>query len=225
MSVLDTRKNRQYQNPGRSGLNVLLINASSRKQGSVTRHLTSRLVEELNRKVGVANMAVRDLTASPLPFIDDAWVAANFTRADERDGHQQAVLAQSNELVEELKAADVIILGVPIYNFSVPAAFKAWIDQVARAGLTFRYTSDGPVGLLEGKRAFVAVASGGVAIDSAVDFTTPYIRHVLGFIGINDVKVIAAERMNVDNEASRAKAEQQIQKAVSSIDRQRTNAA
>ena len=225
MNLSDTQENRRLQNLDRSGLNVLLINASSRKEGSVTRHLTSRLVEELNQHVGVANLTVRDLAASPLPFIDDAWIAANFTKADERDRHQHAVLAQSNKLVEELKAADVIIMGVPIYNFSVPAALKAWIDQVARAGLTFRYTSDGPVGLLKGKRAFVAVASGGVPIDSAVDFTTPYIRHVLGFIGINDVKVIAAERMNVDSEASRAKAEQQVQKAVLSIDLQQTNAA
>ena len=208
-----------------SDLNVLLVNASSRMQDSVTRHLTDRLVEELQKRHGIAQLVVRDVASTPPPFIDESWVMANFTAAENRNEKQRNVLSQSDMLVSELKDADVIILGVPIYNFSVPAALKAWIDQVARAGLTFRYTSDGPVGLLEGKQAFVAVASGGVPIDSAVDFTTPYIRHVLGFIGIEDIKIVAAERMNVDSQAGQRTAEQQVKQAVSSFNQQHSNAA
>jgi len=208
-----------------SGLRVLLVNASSRIQDSVTRHLTEKLVEELRQTHGISTLTVRDVAAAPLPVIDESWVMANFTAEENRDEQQRNVLAQSDTLVAELKDADIIILGVPIYNFSVPAALKAWIDQVARAGLTFRYTSDGPIGLLEGKQAFVAVASGGVPIDSAVDFTTPYLRHVLSFIGIKDVKIIAAERMNVNSEASQKTAEQQAKQAVSSYNHQQTNAA
>jgi FMN-dependent NADH-azoreductase len=208
-----------------SGLRVLLVNSSSRIQDSVTRHLTEKLVEELRQTHGISTLTVRDVAAAPLPVIDESWVMANFTAEENRDEQQRNVLAQSDTLVAELKDADIIILGVPIYNFSVPAALKAWIDQVARAGLTFRYTSDGPIGLLEGKQAFVAVASGGVPIDSAVDFTTPYLRHVLSFIGIKDVKIIAAERMNVNSEASQKTAEQQAKQAVSSYNHQQTNAA
>jgi len=225
MKLSDTQQNRLPVTATDTGLNVLLINASSRLQDSVTRQLTHSIVEEIRQVHGVARLTVRDLAFAPLPFINDAWVEANFTQVTERDWHQRAVLSQSDALVEELKAADVIVLGVPIYNFSVPATLKAWIDLVARAGLTFRYTSEGPVGLLDGKQAFVAIASGGVPIDSAVDFTTPYIRHVLGFIGINDVKVIAAERMNANRKENIDKARQQIRKAVSGLNQQHTNAA
>ena len=225
MKSSETQVNKKSQARGQTGLSVLLVNASSRFQDSVTRHLTEKLVEELQQHHGIAELTVRDVAALPLPFIDESWVAANFTAPENRDRQQQGVLAQSDSLVAELEAADVIILGVPIYNFSVPAALKAWIDMVARAGLTFRYTSEGPVGLLEGKQAFVVVASGGVPIDSAVDFATPYIRHVLGFIGIQDVSIIAAERLNVDNEVSQKTAKQQITAAVSSFSQQQTDAA
>lgn len=225
MNLSGTSENRRTAPETQSGLNVLLVNSSSRTQDSVTRYLTNQVIEQLRQRHGIKGLTVRDLAASPLPVIDGKWVESNFTREDDRSELQRAVLAQSDELVEEVKAADVIVLGIPIYNFSVPAAMKAWIDLVARAGLTFRYTSQGPVGLLEGKQAFVAIASGGVPVDSAIDFATPYIRHVLGFIGIKNVKVIAAERMNVDSEGSRRKAEQQILKAVATFDFQQSNAA
>ena len=120
-------------------------------------------------------------------------------------------LALSNALVAELQAADVIVIGAPVYNFGVPAAFKAWIDQVARAGLTFKYTEYGPKGLLEGKRAIVAVASGGTEVGSDIDFATGYIRHVLGFIGIEDVVFVAADKLTVDAEASQNAASQAVE--------------
>jgi FMN-dependent NADH-azoreductase len=92
----------------------------------------------------------------------------------------------------------VLVIGVPVYNFSIPATLKTWIDLIARARLTFRYTEQGPEGLVKGKKAYLAVATGGVAVDSAADFATPYMRHLLGFIGITDVEIVAAERINVD---------------------------
>jgi FMN-dependent NADH-azoreductase len=120
------------------------------------------------------------------------------------------VLALSDSLVAELQAADTVLITLPIWNFGIPSTLKAWIDQVARAGVTFRYTPDGPVGLLEGKRAILAVASGGTEVGSAIDFATDYLRHVLGFIGIHEVEIVAADRLMVDADASHAKADAAI---------------
>ena len=127
--------------------------------------------------------------------MDQDWIGANFTLADDRTADQRAILSTSNSLVEELQRNDVIVLSVPIYNFSIPAALKLWVDQVARAGLTFRYTENGPIGLLEGKKAVILVASGGTQVGSEIDFATPYPKHVLGFLGIHDVEVVAADQL------------------------------
>ena len=163
--------------------------------------LSADLIGALEERHGSIELARRDLNKG-LPFVDEAWIGANFTAAEERSADQRATLAESDALVAELKAADVIVIGTRIYNFSVPAALKAWIDMVARARLTFRYTENGPEGLLKGKRAYVVIASGGVPVGSALDFATPYLRHVLGFIGITDVEVIAAEQLNSKAEES-----------------------
>jgi FMN-dependent NADH-azoreductase len=184
---------------------LLHIDASARTEGSTTRSLSASVVERL----APARTIRRDL-ASPLPLIDEAWVGANFTPADQRDAVQQDILALSDQLVQELIEADTIVIGAPVYNFSVPASLKAWIDLVARAGLTFSYTETGPKGLLEGKRAIVVLASGGTPIGSEVDFASGYITHVLGFLGITDVQVIAADSMAVDPDAAVAKAETAI---------------
>jgi FMN-dependent NADH-azoreductase len=119
---------------------------------------------------------------------------------DQRSAAQRAALAESDALVAELAAADLLVIGVPIYNFGVPAALKAWVDMVARARLTFRYTENGPEGLLRGKRAYLVVASGGTAVGSEIDFATGYLRHVLGFLGIEDVQIIAADRGSLRGE-------------------------
>ncbi|MCV2889396.1 FMN-dependent NADH-azoreductase [Ruegeria aquimaris] len=176
---------------------VLHIDASARRQGSTTRELSGDIV----RRLTPARIIRRDLS-TPLPLLTEAWVNANFTPADSRTEEQRKTLALSDQLVQELKDADTIVIGLPIYNFSVPAAFKAWIDLVARAGVTFAYSENGPKGLLTGKRVILAVASGGTQVDSDIDFATGYVRHVLGFIGITDVSVVAADRMAVDPEAA-----------------------
>ncbi len=182
-------------------LKILEVAASGRNDGSVSRMLSADLIGALEERHGDVELTRRDLS-NGLPFVNEAWINANFTAAEERSAEQRATLAESDSLVAELKAADVLVIGVPIYNFGVPAALKAWIDMVARARLTFRYTENGPQGLLDGKKAYVVIASGGVPVDSAVDFATPYLRHVLGFIGITDVDVIAAEQLNSKAEES-----------------------
>ncbi|WP_171229153.1 FMN-dependent NADH-azoreductase [Ruegeria sp. HKCCA4008] len=176
---------------------ILHIDSSARRVNSTTRDLSDRVVKQL----GADRIIRRDL-ATPLPLLTEDWIAANFTPADQRDDLQRDRLALSDELVSELQEADTIVIGLPIYNFSVPAAFKAWVDLVARAGLTFSYTENGPKGLLEGKRAILAIASGGVPVGSEADFATNYARHVLGFIGIHDVDVIAADQMAVNPDAA-----------------------
>ena len=185
-------------------LTVLQIDASARTQGSTTRDLTKRISNKLKGRV-----LHRDL-ATPVPQITETWVNANFTPSQARTKDQQEALELSDSLISEIDQADVLVIGVPIYNFGVPAALKAWVDQIARAGVTFQYTENGPKGLLEGKRAILAVASGGTEAGSEIDFATGYMRHVLGFIGIHNVSVVAADRMMVDAEAALAKATDQI---------------
>ncbi|MEO1721648.1 MAG: NAD(P)H-dependent oxidoreductase [Pseudomonadota bacterium] len=168
---------------------VLHIDASMRREGSTTRTLSAAVLERQN-----ATRVIRRDLADGLPLIDETWIGANFTPDEDRTPEQRAALALSEELIGEIEAADTLVIGVPMYNFGVPAAFKAWIDLVTRARRTFKYTETGPVGLLEGKKVFLLVASGGTEVDGAMDYTTPYLRHILGFIGLTDVQVIKADR-------------------------------
>jgi FMN-dependent NADH-azoreductase len=188
-------------------MNLLRIDSSARRTGSVSRDLTDRVIARLAPD---AEVITRDL-ADGITFIDEAWIAANFTPSEQRDAGQRRALALSDDLVAELKAADLLVIGLPLYNFGVPAAFKAWVDLVARAGETFRYSESGPKGLLEGKRAIVAVTSGGTEAGSDLDFATGYVRHVLGFIGIADVTVVAADRLMLDAEGTMDKALAEIE--------------
>lgn len=184
---------------------VLRIDASMRHDGSTSRALTDQVIDRLSP----ATITVRDL-ADGVGLIDQDWINANFTDAAERNPEQKARLTVSDALIAEIRAADTLVIGVPIYNFGPPAALKAWVDQVCRARETFRYTENGPVGLLENKRAVLVVASGGTETDSAIDFAAPYMRHVLGFIGITDVTVISADRQMQDLDAALAKAKRGI---------------
>ena len=181
--------------------NILRIDASARYQGSTTRALTEKLVERLLGESYGAKVLHRDLAATPPALLDESWVFANFTDEAERNDEQKTTLAGSDELIAELEAADTIVIGVPVYNFAIPAALKAWVDQIARARKTFRYTEAGSEGLLKGKRTFLVVASGGIPVGSDYDFATGYLRHVLGFVGITDVTIIAADQQMADEAA------------------------
>lgn len=163
---------------------TLLITSSARQTGSVTRTLAEDLAQALGGPV-----TIRDVSQG-LPFLSEEWIAARNAGEGAADA-----LTLSRRLIRELKDHDRLIIASPVYNFSIPASLKAWIDQVARAGETFRYTSDGPEGLLKGKTAYVVIASGGTPVDGPMDHATPYLRHVLGFMGITDVEVIAADGM------------------------------
>ncbi|MEJ6393671.1 NAD(P)H-dependent oxidoreductase [Gymnodinialimonas sp. 2305UL16-5] len=184
---------------------LLRVDASARRTGSITRDLTDRIIAKLNADA----VTTRDLAES-LPHVSEAWIGANFTPADQRSAEQREILSGSDALVDEVIAADMLVIGVPIYHFSVPTALKAWIDMVARVGRTFQYTDTGPKGLLTGKRAILAVASGGTEAGSEIDFATGYMRHVLGFIGITDVQIISADQMAVDPDATLAKAHAEV---------------
>lgn len=185
---------------------ILRIDASARTEGSITRDLTDQVVARLSP----GHVVTRDLARNPVPQLDAEWVGANFTPKDARTPAQADALSLSDALVAEIAAADTLVIGVPIYNFGVPAALKAWVDHVARAGVTFQYSETGPKGLMTGKRAVLVAASGGTAAGSDIDFATGYMRHVLGFIGITDVVMVSADQMARDPETALRQAKSHI---------------
>jgi FMN-dependent NADH-azoreductase len=192
-----------------STLRVLRVDASARVEGSVTRQMADRLVDGLAARVGSLDVTRRDV-AQGVPFVDADWIAANFTDPDTRSAAQRRTLAGSDNLVEEVKAADVWVIATPVYNFGVPASLKAWVDQIARARLTFRYTEQGPQGLLHNKKVYILTATGGTEVGSDIDFATPWLKLVLGFLGIRDVEVIAADRGMLRGDAARQHATARI---------------
>jgi FMN-dependent NADH-azoreductase len=189
---------------------IMKIDSSARVNGSFGRALTDQVVEKLKAENADASVIVRDVGQQSIPHVNADWLAANYTPADERTSANKQVLAQSDALIAEIQASDILVIGCPIYNFSVPASLKAWIDQVCRAGVTFRYSPDGPVGLLEGKRAVIVITSGGTAMDGPADFATGYLRHVLSFIGITDVAVIGSDLLMIDEAAATTRATEMV---------------
>ena len=172
-------------------MTLLRIDSSVNTRTSVSRDLADRIVAAS----GDTSVVTRDLVRDPLPQITEDWADARLVPAEDRTPEQAEILALSDTLIAEAQAADTLVIGLPVYNFSVPASLKAWIDLMARPGVTFRYTENGPEGLLTGKRAIIAMASGGVPQGSPADFATPYLVHFLGFLGITDVEIIAADAM------------------------------
>ena len=171
---------------------ILHLTASIRGDESVSSELGNALVEKLVSGTDTT-ITRRDLAANDLPFQSWERFNAGLTDADERTDEQKALAAIADTLIEEIMAADTIVISSPIYNFGVPASVKAWADLVARAGTTFQYTPDGPKGLLEGKKAYITVASGGTPVGSDMDFMSSWLKFFLGFLGIGDVEVIAAD--------------------------------
>jgi FMN-dependent NADH-azoreductase len=179
---------------------LLHIDSSPRAAFSVTRTLTAEYVAEWRKKNPDGKVISRDLAEDHPTAINLAWVGAIFTPESDLSGEQRRVLELSEALITELKNADQYVFGVPMINFSVPAAFKLYIDQVVRAGKTFSYTSEGPKGLLQGKKALVFVAAGGSyekdSPAAAMNFVEPYLRTIFGFVGITDLTFVAAENMS-----------------------------
>ena len=189
--------------------NILYVTASIRSEAdSISRGLGQRLVDGLAARNG-ASVTTRDLAANDLPFVSAERFGANLTPAAERTPEQAELAAIADTLIAELQAADTIVIASPIYNFGPPATLKAWADLVARAGTTFRYTATGPEGLLTAKKAYIAIASGGTPVGSEIDFMSRWLTFFLGFLGISDVEVIAADGiMGADGEAKIAAAQE-----------------
>jgi len=179
-----------------------------RKNGSYSRKLVDRLIVQLNTKEPYTTKT-RDLSDG-VPFISEQWITANFTTVNEHTPAQRDELVESDALVRELQEADVIVIGLAIYNFSMPAAFKAWIDQVVRSNVTFRHTENGPEGLLENKKAYVVIASGGTLVGSDIDFFSAHLRHILAFVGISDVTFIDSSGIGRDEIKILARAKEAI---------------
>lgn len=149
-------------------------------------------------------VTVRDFAVDPVPHLDGAAFQAFLSQPEERSAEQQAKVAYSDALIAELQAADVLVIGLPMYNLGIPSTLKAWIDHVARAGITFRYTASGPQGLLTGKKAYVFATRGGRYAGTAFDTQTDFVRNFLGFIGIGEVEFVYAEGLNMGEESKSA---------------------
>ncbi|EHY9860039.1 FMN-dependent NADH-azoreductase [Vibrio parahaemolyticus] len=162
---------------------------------------SNKLVEDFIKNVDQDKLTVRDLAANPLPVLDFA-VATALRATEDLSQEQQAVVDLSDTLIEEVKAADTLVIAAPMYNFTIPTQLKNWIDLIARAGVTFKYTENGVQGLIEGKKAIVVTTRGGIHKDSPTDNVTPYLRTVLGFVGITDVEFVYAEALNMGEDAA-----------------------
>ena len=172
---------------------LLAIEVSPRFDASVSRHLTTKFVADWRAAHPSGDVVVRDLAREPLPLVDLPWVGGAFAPAEYQTSEMRAAIAVSDALISELKAADHIVIGTPMYNFSIPASLKAWIDHVVRVGQTFNAQYQG---LLTGKAATIIMASGGDfskgSPTESLNMAIPYLRQILGFIGISDVKVMLA---------------------------------
>jgi FMN-dependent NADH-azoreductase len=184
---------------------VLHIQSSSNLASSVSRELSETFVKDYVAAHAGTSVIARDLIASPIPHLSVDLLGGMFGKPEDLTEAQKAALAVSDALVEEIEAASLIVIGVPMYNFSIPSALKAWIDHIVRSGRTFHYTASGPEGLVSGKKLVLFLASGGVYSEGPYkpyDFQETYLRAILGFIGMTDVTVIRAEGLAMGPDAA-----------------------
>lgn len=183
---------------------LLQINTSLFSEGGQSSQLADAFVAAWQQKHPDALVVNRDLSAEPVPHLTAERFAAFLAKLEDRTPAQQATVAYSDQLIDELRAADVIVLGLPMYNFGIPSMLKAYFDHIARAGVTFRYTAEGPVGLLSGKKVYVLAARGGFYAGTPKDTETTYVRDFLAFIGIDDVEFVYAEGLAIGEESKTA---------------------
>lgn len=197
-------------------MNTLLqLNASLFAREGQSSLLADRFVAAWLRRHPDGRLRVRDLAAEPVPHLDGKRFAAFLAKPGERTPAQQAVVDYSDALIDELRAADVIVLGLPLYNFGIPSTLKAYFDHIARAGVTFKYTAYGPEGLLHGKKAYVLATRGGHYAGTPLDTQTGFVRNFLAFIGISDVEFVYAEGLALGDEpreSALAKAREQVER-------------
>ncbi len=203
-------------------MKLLRIDSSARKN-SISRLLTSKFVDEWQRQHPEGEIVERNLATTALPHITDEWVHAAYSDPASHTTEQKLVLATSDALIRELRQANQIVIGAPMYNFAIPAPLKAWIDQVVRAGQTVLFGAAGPKGLLEGKKVYVITSRGGAfrpgTPTERFDYQEPYLRHILGFIGLTDVTFIHAENQKpgAQGESGRDAAIAEIRRATAEV--------
>lgn len=184
---------------------ILHIDSSVRSSGSISRQLTSEFVQKLQAAHAGAKVVERDLAKNPIPHMSEQMMGAYFTPVEQRTEEQARTVKLSDDLVAELMAADIVVVGAPMYNFSISSTLKAWIDHVARGGVTFKYNKQGqPVGLVQGKKFYIFTSRGGVYSSGpakALDFHETYLRGVLGFLGITDVTFVHTEGVAMGEDA------------------------
>jgi FMN-dependent NADH-azoreductase len=182
-------------------MNVLQVNSSARIEASHSTKLAQALVARILADNPGATLVVRDLSRTPHLPLDESTLQALFTPADQRTPEHKARVALDDALIAEIQAADVVVLGVPMYNFGVPAQLKNWIDAISRAQVTFRYTANGPEGLLKGKKVYVALTRGGKYRNTPSDTQVPYLQMIFAFLGMTDVQFVYAEGLAMGAEA------------------------
>lgn len=175
---------------------ILNIISSPRGEASNSIKLANAIVDKLREKDPASVVHVKDLTQTPFPHLEEAHLNAFFTPIEHHTEDNKAAIRHSDEALKEIMDADILVIGAPMYNFGIPSTLKSWIDHIARAGVSFKYTENGPVGLLTGKKVYLAVTTGGVYSTGdyvSADFVAPYLKAVLGFLGLTDVTVVRAE--------------------------------
>jgi len=197
-------------------MNILQINSSARSTGSESTRLADAIVARLQAANPGAIVARRDLAATPHPVLDEAALQALFTPADQRTAEQAARVALDDALIAQVQAADAIVIGSPMYNFGITVQLKAWFDAIARAGVTFKYGATGPVGLVTGKKVYVAIARGGLHRDGPSDTQLPHLKMFLSFLGMTDVQFVYAEGLGMGPEAV-AKAQAQADADINAV--------
>jgi len=194
---------------------ILHIISSPKGENSFSIRLGNAIVDQVKAADPDSTVRVHDLTKHPFPHLEEATLAAFYTPASEHTAATKAALRHSDEAIAELMAADVIVIGAPLWNFGIPSVLKAWIDHIARAGITFQYSETGAEGLVKGKTVYVAMASGGVYSSGpyqVYDFVPTYLKGVLGFMGMTDLKIFRAEGLAYPGQAEAA-----LQKGLDSI--------
>jgi FMN-dependent NADH-azoreductase len=181
-------------------MRILHLITSPRKSQSYSTKVGSTIVEKLTAAHPGSSVVVRDMAANPFPHLEEAHIHSFYTPEESRSAEQVAAIAHSDEAIAEILAADAIVISVGMYNFGITSNLKAWIDHICRKGKTFNYGENGPIGLVQGKKVYLAISTGGVYSEGfmkSYDFTENYLRAVLGFLGMTDVSVVRAEGLNI----------------------------
>ena len=176
-------------------MNVLVIQSSVRAQDANSSKLANMIVDKIKARHAGASIETLDLGSNPHPVLDGAAVGAIFTPSEQRSAEQAARVALDDALIAKVQSVDTLVIGVPMYNFAIPVQLKSFFDAIARAGVTFRYTESGPEGLIKGKKVYLALARGGLYRDTPADTQVPYLKMILGFLGMTDVECVYAEGM------------------------------